>query len=59
MAVWTVRVLDGEDPAAVSATRFSDVEPDSFYRPFIERMAELGVSTGCDDDPQGSAPTTA
>ena len=56
MAVWTVRVLDGEDPAAVSATRFSDVEPDSFYAPFIERMAELGVSTGCDDDPPRFCP---
>ena len=49
MAVWTVRVLDGEDPAAVSATRFADVEPDSFHAPFIERMAELGVTVGCGD----------
>ena len=47
MAVWIVRVLDGTDPAAVSATRFADVEPDSFYAPFIERMAELGVTEGC------------
>ena len=49
MAVWTVRVLDGADSAAVSATRFLDVEPDSFYAPFIERMAELGVTAGCGD----------
>ena len=49
MAVWTVRVLDGADPAAVSATRFADVEADSFFAPFIERMAELGVTAGCGD----------
>ena len=49
MAVWTVRVLDGADPAAVSTTRFSDVKADSFFAPFIERMAELGVTTGCGD----------
>ena len=49
MAVWTVRVLDGADPAAVSARRFADVEPDGFYAPFIERMAELGVTAGCGD----------
>ena len=49
MAVWTVRVLDGADPAAVSSTRFSDVEAGSFSAPFIERMAELGVTAGCGD----------
>ena len=49
MAVWTVRVLDGADPAAVSATRFADVQADSFFAPFIERMAELGVTAGCGD----------
>ena len=49
MAVWTVRVLDGQDPAQISQTRFSDVAADSFHGPFIERMAELGVTVGCGD----------
>ena len=49
MAVWTVRVLDGEDPAAVSESRFDDVDSDSFHAPFIERMAELEVTEGCGD----------
>ena len=49
MAVWTVRVLDGADPAAVSASRFSDVDPDSFHAPSIERMTQLGVTAGCGD----------
>ena len=49
MAVWVVRVLDGEDPEPVSATRFDDVDAESFYAPFIARMAELGVTQGCGD----------
>ena len=49
MAVWTVRVLDGQDPPAISRTRFNDVDAASFHAPFIERMAELGVTRGCGD----------
>ena len=49
MAVWVVRVLDGRDPAPVSQSRFDDVDAGSFHAPFIERMAELEVTTGCGD----------
>lgn len=49
MAVWIVRVLDGEDPPAVTQTRFNDVDPDGFNAPFVERMAELEVTSGCGD----------
>lgn len=49
MAVWTVRVLDGRDPPAATRARFDDVDATSFYAPFIERMAELGVTGGCGD----------
>ena len=49
MAVWIVRVLDGDDPPALAETRFNDVDAASFYAPFIERMAELEVTTGCGD----------
>ena len=49
MAVWVVRMLEGEDPEAVSESRFDDVNPDSFYAPFIERMFQLEVTTGCGD----------
>ena len=48
-AVWTVRALDGQDPAPIANSRFSDVAADSFHGPFIERMAELEVTTGCGD----------
>ena len=49
MAVWTVRALDGEDPAQIPSSRFPDVAADSFHGPFIERMFELGVTGGCGD----------
>ena len=49
MAVWAVRVLDGEDPAAVTGTRFDDVDAGSLHAPFMERPAELGVTAGCAD----------
>ena len=49
MAVWIVRIVTGSDPPAVSESRFEDVDPGSFHAPFIERMAELGVTSGCGD----------
>ena len=49
MAVWTVRVLDGRDPSPITESRFNDVDATGFYAPFIERMAELEVTTGCGD----------
>ena len=50
MAVWVVRVLDEQDPPAGSS-RFPDVNRrlPAFWPPFIERMAELGVTQGCGD----------
>ena len=49
MAVWTVRALDGQDPTQTSGDRFTDVDANSFHAPFIERMDELGVTSGCGD----------
>ena len=49
IAVWVVRVLDGADPAAVSESSFDDVDAGGFHAPFIERLAELGVTGGCGD----------
>ena len=47
MAVWLVRALDGADPAPVSATRFADVDASHPHAAWIERFAQLGVTTGC------------
>ena len=49
MAVWTVRVLDGEDPAPVASTRFADVAASHPHAEFVERLAQLGVTRGCGD----------
>ena len=49
MAVWIVRALDGQNPAQIADSRFSDVAATSFHAPFIERMFELGVTAGCGD----------
>lgn len=49
MAVWMVRVLDGWDPQPITRSRFDDVDAAGFHAPFIERMAELGVTRGCGD----------
>ena len=49
MAVWTVRIVDGQDPPAMSRPRFADVKANSFYAPFVERMAQLRITLGCGD----------
>ncbi len=49
MAVWIVRVVDGQDPSPITRSRFDDVDPASFHARFIERLAELGVTRGCGD----------
>ena len=48
MAVWVVRILDGQDPPPGSS-RFPDVNVQfpAFWAALIERMAELGVTQGC------------
>ena len=50
MAVWMVRILDGQDPPRVSS-RFPDVNVQlpAPWAALIERMAELGVTQGCGD----------
>ena len=49
MAVWTVRVLDGEDPEGAASTRFADVDGTHPHAAFIERLTELDVTAGCGD----------
>ena len=47
MAVWMVRVLDGEDPQAATGSRFADVPRDAWWAPHVERLAQLSVTRGC------------
>ena len=50
IAVWVVRVLDGQDPSDGSSG-FDDVDRSLpvFWTSFIRRLAELGITNGCGD----------
>ena len=56
MAVWLVRVLDGEDPVGSGASRFVDVDNDLWWSPFVERLADLAVTQGCAANPARFCP---
>ena len=51
MAVWLVRILDRTDPPAIDSSRFADVDPGAWWSPHAERLAELGITEGCETDP--------
>ena len=51
VAVWLVRAVDGVEPSAVSESRFEDVDPDEWWMPHVERLAELGITAGCTQEP--------
>ena len=51
VAVWIVRALDGADPPAVAQSRFADVYDDEWWMPYVERLADLGITVGCTQNP--------
>ncbi len=51
MAVWLVRVLDGQDPEPISASRFADVDAGQWWAAHADRLADLGVTRGCGTEP--------
>ena len=61
-AVWLVRLIDGDDPADVTETRFEDViastmwEEAVWYAPHVERLADLEITVGCTQDPSKFCP---
>lgn len=56
MAVWLVRALDGRDPPHTPTPRFADVPAGWWWRPHVERLAELGVTRGCAREPARFCP---
>lgn len=56
MAVWLVRIIDGKDPAPINESRFTDVGNYSEWMHFIDRLAELEITTGCWRDPPRYCP---
>ena len=57
VAVWIVRVIDGPVPPAVSESRFADVDDDEWWMPYVERLADLGVTAGCRTNPLRFCPS--
>ena len=51
MAVWLVRVLDGADPGSGDTERFSDVDYEMWWAPFVEQLFDSGITVGCRRDP--------
>ncbi len=47
IAVWLIRALEGDDSLSPATSHFSDVDAESFWAPYIERLAELGITNGC------------
>ena len=55
MAVWLVRVLEESEPRA-SSSRFADVDDSEWWMPYVERLAELGITAGCASEPARFCP---
>ena len=51
MAVWLVRILDGQDPALINESRFDDVNDDVSWAHFVDRLSDLEVTAGCKSEP--------
>ena len=56
MAVWLVRVVDGQDPEPVDVSRFADVDASQWWAAHVERLAELGITVGCAREPAQYCP---
>ena len=56
VAVWLVRVTDGQDPEPVDVSRFADVDADQWWAAHVERIAELGITVGCSSEPARYCP---
>ena len=51
LAVWLMRSLGETRVGNIDESRFADVDADEWWAPFVERMAELGITGGCSRGP--------
>ena len=56
MAVWLIRVLGGDLPAA-GTSRFADVEASEWWSPHAEELANRNITAGCATGPLRYCPT--
>ncbi|MDE0170866.1 MAG: VanW family protein [bacterium] len=59
MAVWLVRVLDGEEPAPDRSADFVDVPDRNWWTGHVDRLAELEITFGCSSKPARFCPYRA
>ena len=59
IAVWLVRILDGQDPAPIDESRFEDVGDHEDWIHFIDRFYDLRVTGGCKVEPANYCPARA
>ena len=57
MAVWLVRILDGQDPTPIGESRFGDLDEYEEWIHFIDRLADLEITTGCKTEPLRYCPS--
>ena len=50
MAVWLIRALGGE-VTTTGSSRFADVDAASWWSPYVEELADLGITKGCRTEP--------
>ena len=55
MAVWVVRIVDGQDPPT-QPSRFVDIDDDPWWEGHVERFAELRITAGCAASPARFCP---
>ena len=56
MSVWLMRALGETNINPTGESRFTDVEASSWYSPYVERMADRKVTTGCSTNPPKYCP---
>ena len=56
LAVWLTRTLDEDEPVQVTTSRFADIDPELWWAPHVERLAESGITVGCAGDPPRYCP---
>ena len=56
VAVWLMRSLGETDLDRIDGSRFADVDADEWWAPYVERMAELGIDSGCSHSPAKYCP---
>ena len=56
VAVWLVRIVDGEEPDHISGHQFVDVDAGEWWAPHVQRLAQVGITVGCSRSPARFCP---